>query len=1110
MADTTSDGRGTEGRARLWPAGGREGKSAGKPPAASGRWLALLLAVAPTLALALDGRVAERHAPDDPQGAVADPAGFPLADLPLAAQGQVSATLGRDRPSYHAVPQAGGFRIDNTRHGLSADFGPEAVRVRAGDVSWGLSLVGCGYGDEPPAAEAASPQASANRVEYRRGALTEWYLNGPLGLEQGFTLAAAPGRSAGEPLTLAFGLSGNVTASVDATGRDLLLSRSDGTAALRYRGLTAHDATGRALRAWLEVEGERLRVRVDDAGARYPLVVDPFIEQATLIPSDGAAGDRFGFVAMDGDTIVVGAPQDDLGANADQGSAYVFAKPAGGWSGLLTEQARLFASDGAAGDLFGIRVAVSGDTIVLGARGDDILSGTTLAADRGSAYVFVKPPGGWSGTLYQSAKLTASAGAANDWFGGSVAIDGDTIVVGARLADIPAGCLFCDQVDRGSAYVFVRPAAGWSGNLTQNATLNPWPIGSFQEFGSSVAVAGETIAVGAWGDNFERGNAYAFVRPTSGWSGMLTAPAVLVASDGNASDRFGGSVAVTGDTVVVGALLDDVGTNVDQGSAYVFTRPAGGWSGSLTQNAKLTASDGAARDQFGLPVAVSGERVVVGARWHDVGASADQGSVYVFARPAGGWSGAVSEQQELTAAAGAASDLFGTSLDVDGDTIVVGATGNDAGTSSRPGSAHVFVAEPVPVANAGPDQTVGEGTLVALDGRASTGGSATFTWQQLAGRLVVLSDPASRTPSFTAPLLDGGFGSQVLTFQLTVTGGGGSSSDTVDVTVVNVNRAPVADAGDDQRVNEGSPVALRSASYDRDDDPIAYQWIQTDGRWVELAGADSATPSFTAPFLDGGTGGPEILAFELTVSDGALASTDTVQVTVEQVNHPPEANAGVDQTADEGASVALDGSASSDPDGDPIASFAWSQVGGPWVDLSGAGGATPSFTAPPVGPGGAALVFELAVSDGLLWSKGPDQVTVHVVDADDPPLCHAARPSVARLWPPNHKMVPVGITGVTDPNGDGVAIAITGVTQDEPVNGLGDGDTSPDAVLQGDRVLLRAERSGGGNGRVYRLDFTASNAGGSCTGRVQVQVPRSMKDGGSALDDGALHDATLP
>jgi uncharacterized protein (DUF2141 family) len=173
---------------------------------------------------------------------------------------------------------------------------------------------------------------------------------------------------------------------------------------------------------------------------------------------------------------------------------------------------------------------------------------------------------------------------------------------------------------------------------------------------------------------------------------------MLLASDPAAFDRFGNSVAVSGDTVVVGALLDDVGLNVDQGSAYVFVRPAAGWSGPLTENAKLTAADGAAGDQFGNPVAASGDTVVVGARWADVGANVDQGAAYRFARPAAGWSGALTETEKLTAAAGTASGLFGTSLALSGDTIVVGAPGDDAGTGVLPGSAHVFVRDSRPVA----------------------------------------------------------------------------------------------------------------------------------------------------------------------------------------------------------------------------------------------------------------------------------------------------------------------------------------------------------------------------------------------------------------------------
>jgi uncharacterized protein (DUF2141 family) len=607
-----------------------------------------------------------------------------LSDLPPAAQAQVSARLGLDQPRYHAAAQDGGYRLQNARHGLEVDFDTAGVRVRAGTERWGLSFVGYGYSDTPGAAAAATPEAAANRVEYRRGALTEWYLNGPLGIEQGFTLASAPGPGAGKPLTLAFALSGNLAASADGTGKGAILSRADGTAALRYRGLVANDATGRELPSWLEVDGARLRLRVDDTGARYPLVVDPFIERARLTASDGSDGDQFGTVAVDGDTIVVGAHLDDVGANADQGSAYVFVRPAGGWNGPLAEQARLIALDGAAGDHFGFSVAVSGDTIVVGARLDDIAT----RVDQGSVYVFVKPSDGWSGTLHQAAKLTASQGAASDQFGDRVAVDGDTIVVGARLDDIPNCSPAC--TDRGSAYVFVKPPTGWSGNPNQNATLNPNSPFPGDEFGSSVAIDGPIIAVGAWRDgSFDRGMVRVFLKPGAGWTGDIGATTRLTGPGLEENFRFGVSAGVSGETIVVGAHLRNVGANADQGTAYVFVKPAGGWPANMQPSATLTAPDGAAGDQFGNPVAIDGDTVIVGARLDDIGANADQGSVYVFVKPAAGWIGSVPMNEKLTASDGAAGDVFGWAA-LRGDILVVGAPGDDVGVYLDHGSAYVF------------------------------------------------------------------------------------------------------------------------------------------------------------------------------------------------------------------------------------------------------------------------------------------------------------------------------------------------------------------------------------------------------------------------------------
>ncbi|MBI4334667.1 MAG: hypothetical protein HY673_25720, partial [Chloroflexi bacterium] len=374
-----------------------------------------------------------------------------------------------------------------------------------------------------------------------------------------------------------------------------------------------------------------------------------------------------------------------------------------------------------------------------------------------------------------------------------------------------------------------------------------------------------------------------------------------------------------------------------------------------------------------------------------------------------------------------------------------------------------------PVASAGPDQTVNEGTLVTLDGSGSSdpeGASLNYHWTQIAGLSVVLdlADPVH--PTFIAPsVLAGG---ATLTFQLTVGDGQLTSNpDVVNITVKNVNHPPVADAGADQTVAEGSPVTLNgSASYDPDAEGLSYSWLQTAGSSVVLSSPTAAQPSFTAPLV--GWAGAT-LTFALTVSDGIDSATDTVNVVVENINHSPTANAGADQTKNEGSLVTLDGTASSDPDNDPL-TYSWSQLSGPSVTLSDPYSDTPNFTAPLVNPGGETLVFRLTVSDGL-GGSATDEVAIAVLNVNDPPACGLAQAGPALLWPPNHKLVPVRITGVTDPDNDQVTLTVMGVTQDEPVNGLGDGDTSPDAVTQGSNVLLRAERAGNGNGRVYQVTF---------------------------------------
>jgi K319L-like, PKD domain/FG-GAP repeat len=434
------------------------------------------------------------------------------------------------------------------------------------------------------------------------------------------------------------------------------------------------------------------------------------------------------------------------------------------------------------------------------------------------------------------------------------------------------------------------------------------------------------------------------------------------------------------------------------------------------------------------------------------------------------------------------------------------------------------------VADAGSDQTVDEGALVKLNG----GGSfhcqgisnyppfdfgLNYDWKQIAGPVVTLDLSNPVRPSFTAP--PSMEGNKTLTFELRVNNGHTDSApDTVDIVLVSANTPPVADAGDDSSVKPGATATLDgSNSYDPEGNPITHTWAQVAGATATLDLTDPVKPTFVGPDSIGDT-----LVFKLQVSDGNKSSVpsggansteaDTVAVAI-VANSRPVAYAGDDQTKDEGSLVALDGTGSSDDDGGDTLSYQWTQVGVPTVTLSSTTSSSPTFTAPPVGPGGVDLVFQLVVSDDdpvNLLSSIADEVTIHVANINDPPNCAAATASLDLGWPPNHRMVPVSIQNVADPENNAVTITIDGVTQDEPVSGISNGDSSPDAVIQpsdpADSVLLRLERDATENGRVYVVYFTGSDGFESCNGTIMVSVPHSRNSG--AVDDGQNHDSTLP
>ena len=423
------------------------------------------------------------------------------------------------------------------------------------------------------------------------------------------------------------------------------VGQAQGSAPARPTGLTATSGSAQATLSWDDPSDSGI------TGYEYLQA-----QVAKLAASDGSAGDRFGIkVAVDGDTAVVGAPDE---GNYSKGAAYVLTRQSGVWS----QVAKLTASDRDAYDWFGWSVSVEEDTVVVGAYKE-------FAHGRysGSAYVFTKPNGGWADAT-ETAKLTASDGAAYDYLGYSIGVDGDTVVVGA----------FGDD-GNGSAYVFTKPSGGWA-DATETAQLTASDGATDDRFGWSVAVEGNTVVVGVTRDDdngSNSGSAYVFTKPNSGWADA-TESAKLTASDGATVAYFGYSVAVDGDTVAVGAY--------HYSTAYVFTEPSDGWA-DATEAAQLTTSDGAGGDRFGASVAVDGDTVVVGAR-QDSDNGAGSGSTYVFTEPSGGWADAT-ETAQLTAPDGAADDNFGGSVAVDGATVVVGAHhDDDNGTDS--GSVYVY------------------------------------------------------------------------------------------------------------------------------------------------------------------------------------------------------------------------------------------------------------------------------------------------------------------------------------------------------------------------------------------------------------------------------------
>ena len=844
----------------------------------------------------------------------------------------------------------------------------------------------------------------------------------------------------------------------------------------------------------------------------------------TYTPDTGFNGsDSFGYTLSDGTdtdfgmvTVTVGPPAQPTGltaAGGDAQAALTWDDPSNGsitgYEYLQARIAELTASDGATWEIFGYSVAVDGDTMVAAAPYDNDNGNAS-----GSAYVFIRQSGTWS----QAAKLTASDGALYDQFGYSIAVDGDTVVVGASLDDDNGST-------SGSAYVFTKPENGWTSTSTA-AKLTASDGAAADWFGASVAVDGDTVVAGAYGDDDngdKSGSAYLFTKPENGWTSTNTA-AKLTASDGAASDYFGYSVAVDGDTVVAGAYWDD--DNGDKsGSAYLFTKPATGWTSTSTA-AKLTASDGEANDEFGRSVALDGDRVVVGAYWDDDNGS-DSGSAYLFTKPAnGGWATAT-ETAKLIAPNGATGDNFGVAVAVDGDTVAVGAHGQDD-NGAESGSAYVYA---VSAWTAAPDSGAGETnatsyTVTGLTNDAEysfrlravnafakgvASGIVTVTPTNTAPTAVddiattdedsavdinvvandtdpddgtTLSVTGVTTPSNGTAAIASGSTTTITytpdasfngtdTFDYTVSDGTDTDTGTVTITV---NTIPVA-VDDIATTDEDTAVDINVVANDTDPDlganlSVTALTAPSNGSAVVASGS-TTTVTYTPNADLYGTD-----SFDYTVSDGTHTDTGTVTVTVTAVNDPPLA---VDDTAvtTEDTAVDIDVVANdTDIEGDTLS------VAGVTIPSNGtvvASGSTTTITYTPNANFNGTDSFDYTVSDGTDTDTGTVTVTVNAVPVAVDDTATTAEDNAVDIN-----------VATNDTDADGDTLSVTAVTT--PSNGTA-------VVAEGSSTTVTYTPNANFNG-TDSFDYTVSDGTHTDTGTVTVTVT-AVNDAPVAVNDTA-------
>ena len=897
----------------------------------------------------------------------------------------------------------------------------------------------------------------------------------------------------------------------------------------------------------------------------------PVTSQLKLIADDAFKDSGFGWaVAIDGNTAVVSAfaDYDNLGA------AYIFERSGSGWH----QVSKLTASDGVEGDFLGISMALDGDTVVLGAALDDNDGGT----DAGAVYIYVKPAGGWPAETQETVKLTSPSAASDRGFGGAVALKGDTLVVGAPGKDdalVPGDVFvfqgagaswspkahfsiagltgsdsygsildfdgntiavgaFGQENSKGAVYLYSRPAAGWS-DKSYDAMLMADDAAAKDFFGGSVAVDGDMVLVGSNGDDdkgSKSGSAYLFKQSGNSWTQQLK----LTASDGMAADNFGYAVDISGSTLVIGASNFSDGAS---DSVYIFTRSGTGW----TERGEITDPDNKDGSKFGSSVAIdsTATTVLVGAFGADAGsdrAGKNAGAAYLFeleppvnlalvkqddvdpvlvgenitytlmvtnnssttatgvtvtdTLPAG--VNYVSDNGGCTRNGQVVSCSLGT-IDGNGGTgsVAITVRAESAGTVTNTAAVSSNEADSDPADNTDSEETVIKTNSPphAVDDSVTTDEDTAVTTGNV---LANDTDPDGDTLSVSGAdsqsaqggsVVNNGDGTFTYTppagfdgsdsFSYTVSDGNGATDQgTVMITVNPVNHPPVA--ADDSITTDEDTAVTTGNVLANDTDP--------DGDTLSVSGADSqsaqggsvvnngdGTFTYTPP-----TGFSGNDSFHYTVSDGNGAEAQgTVQIAVNTVNHAPVAMSDSISTT-EGAQVTTGNvlANDTDPDGDTLSvsgADSQSAQGGSVVNN---GDGTFTYT-PPTGFSGADS-FHYTISDGKgAHAQGLVNITVtKVIPVNNPPV--ASEDSVTTQ---QDTAVTTGNVLANDSDPDGDVLSVSGVDSISVQGGS--------IVDNGDGTFTYTPAAGyvGTDSFTYMV---SDGRGGQAQGKVAITVERPV------------------